>query len=164
MGYDVSNEGRVRGWKHSCGSFLKIPRILHLYPNQRGHLWFDITKKGQKKKKQYIHRLVLENFISKCPQKKECCHNDGNPSNNNLHNLRWDTRVNNQADRKIHGTSNEGSNHGMSKLSEKDVLNIRMLSKKGLSQRKIGKQFGVRGNNISRIINRKSWKHVKECA
>lgn len=34
----------------------------------------------------------------------ECCHNDGNPSNNIVENLRWDTHSGNMMDRTLHGT------------------------------------------------------------
>lgn len=42
-----------------------------------------------------VARLVLETFISPCPNGMEACHNDENSLNNILSNLRWDTHPNN---------------------------------------------------------------------
>jgi hypothetical protein len=32
----------------------------------------------------------------------ETCHNNGNPADNRLENLRWDTHVANEADKRLH--------------------------------------------------------------
>ena len=50
-----------------------------------------------------MHCLVLEAFIGLRPKNMECCHNDGNPQNNDLTNLRWDTKLSNAKDRIKHG-------------------------------------------------------------
>lgn len=52
-----------------------------------------------------VHRLVLEAWVRQCPTGYECCHNDGDPTNNVVSNLRWDTRKNNALDAVRHGTS-----------------------------------------------------------
>ncbi len=57
-----------------------------------------------KRKYQYVHILVMNAFIGRCPKGMECCHNDGNPTNNHVSNLRWDTHVSNVADSIRHGT------------------------------------------------------------
>lgn len=56
-----------------------------------------------------VHRLVLAAFVGPCPSGMEGCHNDGNPLNNSVDNLRWDTHRNNEADKRRHGT-NDRSN------------------------------------------------------
>lgn len=55
-----------------------------------------------------IHRVVLEAFRGPCPEGMEACHNDGNPENNNLSNLRWDTPKANAADREYQGRTAKG--------------------------------------------------------
>lgn len=52
-----------------------------------------------------IHRLVLTAFVGPCPDGMEGCHNDGDRSNNNLENLRWDTRSENNHDAVEHRTN-----------------------------------------------------------
>jgi len=51
-----------------------------------------------------VHRLVLEAFIGPAPKGTICCHNDGDPTNNRLENLRWDTHSSNTRDAIRHGT------------------------------------------------------------
>lgn len=51
-----------------------------------------------------VHRLVLEAFVGPCPEGMEGCHGDGDPTNNSLGNLRWDTATSNQLDKVRHGT------------------------------------------------------------
>jgi len=70
-----------------------------------------------------VHRIVLEAFRGQCPEGMEGCHNDGDPENNRLNNLRWDTRSSNLADMVTHGTTtippvHIGESHPRSKLTE----------------------------------------------
>ena len=54
-----------------------------------------------------------------------------------------------------------GENNSTSKLTEKDVLEIREIySQKILSAKKIGDMFGVGKSNILSIVNYKTWKHI----
>ena len=65
--------------------------------DRSGHLRVDIDGR-----KPYVHRLVAEAFIPSLKEGLEVCHNDGNPANNRVQNLRWDTRSSNVLDlRKI---------------------------------------------------------------
>lgn len=56
------------------------------------------------RKYQYVHILVLTAFYGPCPEGMEGCHHDGDPLNNRLGNLRWDTHVGNVSDSIRHGT------------------------------------------------------------
>lgn len=55
-------------------------------------------------KTKLVHHLVLITFVGERPEGAECCHNQNNPSNNNLVNLRWDTHLANVLDKEKHGT------------------------------------------------------------
>jgi hypothetical protein len=64
-----------------------------------GRRYVNLKGKGRR-----IHRLVLQAFVGPCPAGQECCHGDGDPSNNVLSNLRWGTRSDNRRDSVGHGT------------------------------------------------------------
>lgn len=103
--YQISNYGKVKrliGWK------CRNEKILKSGDNGRGHKWVYLFKNNIRKK-HYNHRLVLENFIGSCPKDMGGCHNDGNPGNNFVGNLRWDTHKNNEQDKAKHGTLIRGS-------------------------------------------------------
>lgn len=146
--YEVSDQGRVRS----------VNRVLQGRCDKDGYRVFTLTAGGKKTKK--AHRLVLEAFVGLCPEGMECCHNDGDPSNNHLHNLRWDTRKANRADRRQHGTATatSGETHPMAKLQQCDVNRIRALSLQGVRQHLLAKEFRVSSANISLIVNGRRWK------
>lgn len=106
--YEVSNHGRVRSLKRtvmrSNGSALHLSqRILRPATAQRtGHLHVHFSVNGRGFTR-YVHRLVLEAFVGPCPEGMEACHGDGNPVNNHLGNLRWDTSSENNKDMVKHG-------------------------------------------------------------
>lgn len=106
--YEVSNTGRVRS----------ISRVLH-----DGHRWKGrelrlISRKahddlprvqvtlhlGGHQRTRLVHHLVLEAFVGLRPDGTEACHWDGDASNNCLNNLRWATHLENEGDKRRHGT------------------------------------------------------------
>jgi DNA-binding NarL/FixJ family response regulator len=53
-----------------------------------------------------------------------------------------------------------GSAHALSKLTEKDIPEIRRLQAEGVSMREIGRRYGVSSQTIRQIFTGKSWKQV----
>lgn len=110
--YEVSDRGTVRSLtrvdaagRHWKGRILKqkvrrgaVPyRMVNLWRDGRGHM-------------AYVHRLVAEAFIGQAPfGDAQICHNDGNPSHNNVGNLRWGTASDNAWDRVHQGTHFQSS-------------------------------------------------------
>lgn len=100
----------------------------------------------------------------------ESCHNDGNPDNNLMGNLRWDTHKNNVGDKRLHGTNNRnivpimrGSENGNSKLNNWIVRIIKQLLKqKILKQKEIAKLFDITPATICDINKNKTWRHINE--
>src|SRR5215475_10946077 len=58
----------------------------------------------------------------------------------------------------IHG--HKGSKHGMSKLTETIVKQIRAMADAGKTNRLIAKQFGLTPSNVGYIVKRKTWTHI----
>lgn len=54
-----------------------------------------------------------------------------------------------------------GSAHGLSKLTESQVVKIRTEFRQGRSQAEIARRYGVRPQTIHGIVKGKSWTHVK---
>ena len=108
--YEVSDQGRVRSldrlipWRG--GTAVRWGRILNptQLPEPDGHMQVSLSVDGRRRKA-YVHRLVLEAFVGTCPEGMEGCHfPDSDPTNNRLKNLRWDTRSGNKLDRVRQGT------------------------------------------------------------
>lgn len=73
--------------------------------------------------------------------------------------LRWATRKENHADKKIHGTNCDGESNWRAVLTEADVVAIRSLVGRK-SQSQIALQFGVSRGCVAGVIYRKNWKHI----
>jgi hypothetical protein len=147
--YEVSDAGRIRSIQTG-----HIKKFTHDKRKQRPivGLW-----NNNKIRIIYPHKAVLEAFVGTRPQGMEACHNNGDPFDNRLENLRWDTPRANQLDRIKHGTSNRGEKCAASKLTEKQVKDIRVDTR---LQRIIAAEYGVRENTISRIKSGKRWSHL----
>ena len=76
--------------------------------NRDGYFIISLSKKGQRKKCFYIHRLIGIYFIPN-PNNKECIdHRDGNPSNNSIENLKWCSHSENMLNKKNYGKYKKG--------------------------------------------------------
>jgi len=158
--YEISNYGRIK--RFNKNKRFRAFKILKLYKRLDGHLEVALSKSGNEKKF-LIHRLVLKAFVGPCPEDKEGCHNDGNPENNLIENLRWDTHRNNVQDSIKHNTINRGSKRPAAKLNEIKVKEIKKLLKEDqLTQMEISKIYNISAGVVSQIKNRKAWKHIKK--
>lgn len=110
--YEISDLGRVRSVDRvvriSDGRLVPYKGKLLSAKTSRGYKIVNLHKPGIEKYRT-VHSLVLEAFIGPRPDGLECCHWDGNPANNVLSNLRWDTRSANGQDRVRHGNSAEAN-------------------------------------------------------
>jgi len=157
---------------YQISNFGRIIKFLGLRKNSGGYCRIGLNK-NRKCIDKFIHRIVLETFIGPPPiGKNDVRHLDGNPSNNRIDNLCWGTRSENVKDSQIHGTyktpyiknhkNNTGSKHGMSKLVEKNIVEIRLMYKNGKTIREIRNIFNFVGyHTLYRIVTNKSWKHIQ---
>jgi hypothetical protein len=170
--YQVSNHGRVKSVTRTIIASDNKPycfkgKLIKLQGNRYQSI---VVSKKSNLKNLDVHRLVLEAFVGPCPDGMECCHSDGNGQNNNVNNLRWDTREGNIADKKKHGTTGlgkpklsiRGELHYCSKLTENDVRIIREMHSRGLHVLDIWKHFTkVTLAAINHVVKGHSWTHVK---
>lgn len=107
-----------------------------------------------------VQRLVLIVFVGPPPEGMEAAHEDGNPLNNDVSNLRWKTRSDNQNDRARHGTSNHGERQGSSKLTNEKVFVIRERRRLGHSVYSVAADNDVTISCIYDIWSRRTWDHI----
>ena len=92
--YDVSDHGRVRS-RHprtrAVGGILKL-----VVRKSSGRVFVNLSNGHSGGKSYIVHRMVLEAFVGPCPPGMETLHADDDPTNNNLNNLRWGTRSENE--------------------------------------------------------------------
>lgn len=102
--YEVSNKGDVRRLAHINQKGMSL-RERALSPGKvtSGHLQIALSDHQGKRTRHMVHALVLAAFVGPRPQGLHGCHNDGNPLNNHLDNIRWDTPSSNMFDKVAHG-------------------------------------------------------------
>jgi len=157
--YAISNYGKVKKIKGGVEAIKN--RILNPGINIYGYL-FVIFIKNKKRKLKFIHRLVLENFISSCPKSYQCNHKDGIKINNNINNLEWVTPKQNVHHRMyILGYHVEGERNPRAKLTKQKVKSIRSLCKKyKFKHRELSKIFNTPMSTIGNILNNISWRNI----
>lgn len=162
-GYFVTEEGQVFSCQLRCTE-KNIEKPRRIIGGQKKGYKSVLLKHPDTGKfcRRYIHRLVLEAFVGECPQGMEACHNNGDRTDNRLENLRWDTRKNNHADKRLHGTYLFGEKCSAVRLNESQVQEVRSIkrNKPKLSYKKIAEAFQVSPSTIFRIIRRTTWKHL----
>lgn len=62
--------------------------------------------------------------------------------------------------RKRPGIISRGESHGSSIFTEEDIRNMRMLHQQQHTLSFIASKYGISSSYVSRIVNRKAWKHV----
>lgn len=108
-----------------------------------------------------VHKLVGLHYCPMIiiPDKRMVWnHKDGNKLNNYYKNIEYVTALYNSQHAVNTGLfDTKGEKHHNSKLSEADVLQMRLLYKTGLTQKVIGEMFGVSRRQAGDVIKGKNW-------
>lgn len=169
--YEVSRDGRIRTRSHTYQRVSRKGRIylvewkgreLHAYMKRslsgRPSTAVVNLRRGGNTHTKRVARAVLEAFVGPCPEEMEACHNDGNPANNVLENLRWDTHIGNCVDMAKHGTRSKpplhrGETHHNATISNADVRRIRGETIVRGTMARLARQFSVAPTTIKRIVD-----------
>jgi len=152
--YFVTPEGRV--WNTGSGKEVTQHNSKKGYPTVNIYL-------DNKNKLRPVHRLVALKYVPNPDNKPQVNHMDGNKENNHHSNLEWMTNQEN-CDHAIRlglrNTSHKGEVNGSAKLTEKEVLGIRLEYSLGAKIRQISRGFNTSYQNVWYIVKRKAWKHI----
>ena len=162
--YEISHLGRVKSLRRTIMRTNNRKQtfkenILKPVLTSKGYLTVNLHKVG-KVKTFKIHRLLALSFIDNPDNKPQVNHIDGIKTNNRLNNLEWNTSSENTQ----HAYNNslllprKGIKHHMSKITEKQVLEIR--ASKNKTHQQLADDFQLSRQTIGKIINRKRWKHI----
>ena len=166
--YMISSKGRVKSLERTIlmknGKLRTIKEKIRVpVKDKDGYLEVMLSKNNITSHAK-IHRLVAYAFLERIKGKNEVNHKDGNKANNSIENLEWCNALENR----VHAVKNRllrviGSENPMSKLTEKEVKEIRYLythDKKNNSILKLAKKYNVCFQQIYNIIAWKEWKYV----
>lgn len=157
--YAVSDLGRVKRLVKSSGG--ERGRLLTPYLNKKRHYCYTSLQHPGRRKNYSNHSLVAETFLGPRPNGKCVNHINGIKTDNRLVNLEYVTPKENVHHAiKMGLLKTSGEDCHWSKLKNEQVLMVRKLHADGMVQRHISKKLGINTAQISRIVNRKIWKHL----
>ena len=139
--HEASSVGRIRN--HRIGRLL--------CPNKAAHCDHLQVRLGTPGKTLMVHRLVLMAFVGPCPKGMEARHLNDQPQDNRIENLAWGTHAENYQDRVRNGKGNAGERHGMAKLKDEEIIEIRTRRRNGERPVNLGKIYNVTPQCISHI-------------
>ena len=157
--FEVSADGRVRNrFNERELSFTTV----------NGYLGFATRKTRQDRAYAYkVHRLVLLAFGDPRPSERHVVnHKDGDKLNNRIDNLEWATPSENAQHAVRLGLMQpkRGMDNTGAKLTDEVVRYVRRVYQPHsprFGARALGERLGVCHSTISRIANRKAWRHVE---
>lgn len=150
--YRAGDDGSV--WSNKSGQWIRMKDRPY-----GGHRGINLCRNGVKRCF-YVHQLIMLAFRGPCPEGLEVAHDNGNPLDNRLSNLRYDTHAGNHADRRRHGTNNAGESNGMSRFTTEQVLAIRQRFASGEKKPVLMADFRASRRAINHILKRERWAHV----
>lgn len=162
--YQASSLGRIRSVdrikevQHPMGGLrhVRYPgKVLAIGINKLGYARVNLYHASNHR----VATLVASAFLGPRPEGMEICHSDGNRINNAITNLRYDTKSNNEKDKRAHGTDNAGEGNGRSHLTEADIRAIRAEAGKRKGA-ELAKKYNTTYKYISAIMCKQVWRHI----
>ena len=123
-----------------------------------------INEGGPRSRTLQAHRVAWEFAYGAIPVGMCVLHRCDNPSCVNPRHLFLGTKLDNSHDmmNKDRAVYVRGERHGVSKLIEQEIHEIRHMRSRGISQRVTAKKYGIDHSNVSLIETGKTWGWLKE--
>lgn len=163
----IDNEEGARFLKY----VKEVESSCHEWQSTIGHRGYGLFKLSSKRGNVSAHRFAYELAYGKIPDGLFVCHKCDNRKCVRPDHLFLGTQAHNIQDAITKGRfdahrvkkvpkNQKGAKNNASKLTEADVLAIRVLLDRGFTLETIAKQYEVSISTISAIKHRKIWSHV----
>jgi hypothetical protein len=160
--YEISSFGRVKSLSRVVyyGKRSRITKSIIMKPSSHRQGYELVSLSINNKRKTFlVSRLVAFEFISNPRELKEVNHIDGNKENNRVDNLEWVTakeNVNHSFRIGLH-KSRRGEGNSNSKLSLKNVIEIRKMLKNKTKHSAIAKKYQISKSLVGQIGRNIIW-------
>lgn len=156
-GYYITSDGDLYSyWTKGSNAHINLTKKANKLNkrNRTGNSYLTVSIKiNNIHKTKDLHVLVCTIFNGNKPTPKhEVSHLDGNKYNNKSTNLIWETKKENHARKKLHGTDDRGFRNSRAKLNEQQYNEIKnLLNEKNLTHKQIGELYNVNRVFITKI-------------
>lgn len=159
--YQASDTGLIRRVA-DLGRRDLARRILAQSIDEDGYHKVEL-RSNNRRRKFGVHQLVALAFIGTCPDGYEVNHIDLDKGNNIPLNLEYITHAQNIKHAHEFGDikNARGVAHGLAKLNEQQVSEIKRLLAEKQQQKVIAARFGVNHRTIYSIASGRTWRHVQ---
>ena len=160
-GYEISDQGRVRSYRArergrgAAGWYIAAEPQRILRPGGGRYPSVNLMDAQGRRQNVKIHNLVMQVFVGPCPPGMEVCHNNGDPTDNRLANLRYDTHEANMADASRHNAWAERSGLDAARVAE-----IRRRRAAGESGRALAAEYGLSETTVYLLCSGRTWRHA----
>ena len=151
--YTISKNGEVRRVTGACGAV--VGKTLKWTILKNGYAKVALCRDSCRKE-YLVHRLVALTYIGNA-KGLDVCHFDGNKLNNNIENLRIDTRKGNMADQIRMGKTPRGEKCGSNKYSTEFVKSIKNKLTNGVSVTFLHNETGIPRPTLYGIKSGATW-------
>lgn len=119
----------------------------------KSYFHVNIRLDGEKFKTRDVHSLVCAAFRGPRPEGYDCSHINGNKWDNRPENLLWETRKENFARKKEHGTHDQGCNNSRAKLNREQIQAMKHFLKEGETHEIVAREFNVSRLFVTKVAN-----------
>jgi hypothetical protein len=151
--YTISTSGEVRRVVGACGAV--VGKTLKWTILKNGYAKVALCRDSCRKE-YLVHRLVALTYIGNA-KGLDVCHFDGDKLNNNIENLRIDTRKGNMADQIRMGKTPKGEKCGSNKYSSEFVKSIKNKLTNGVSVTFLHNETGIPRPTLYGIKSGATW-------
>ncbi len=167
--YEVSSLGRVRSLHRTVlrnGHPLTMPgRIMKISPHiKTGYNLVRLSIDGKASRLCRVNRLVCTAFEGEPLPGQQAAHGNGIRTDDCASNLCWKTRLENEADKLIHGTRPFGVAVHNATLTEVQVNQIRALRRGGWTYMQIARHLKIKFEAVRGVCARGHYADVREAA
>jgi hypothetical protein len=155
--YEVSCFGWIRRVSKASGT--QSGRILKDFNNHATYRYITL-RVNNIPSNFLVHILVAKVFHPNPMNKPQVNHKDGIKWHNWASNVEWATRAENMEHAAKTGLTPTGEKSHLSKVTAKDVREMRSIFSLGIAQKKIAQIYGLSKGQVNRIVHNINWKQI----
>lgn len=152
--YFAGRDGSI--WSTKSGELRPMRTFVR---GRAGHLGVNLTQAGVYRLHS-VHRLIALAWIGAPLPGQIVMHADDDPTNNRADNLSYGTPAENSLQMVERRRQARGERHGLHRLNESDVCELRRRFASGERPAPLAREFGISITTVCDVVSGRTWKQV----